>query len=84
MKLNSLVVLYFKEVYCIKAALDFLNNPDLLLEEANAMISALWFWQKNNLNTFADKDDIIGLTKRVNGGLNGIEHRKQLLKKWKS
>jgi len=33
--------------------IDFLNNPDLLLEEANAMISALWFWQKNNLNSFA-------------------------------
>jgi putative chitinase len=55
-----------------------------LLEEANAMISALWFWKKNNLNSFADKDDIIGITKRVNGGLNGIEHRKQLLEKWKS
>lgn len=63
--------------------IDFLNNPDLLLEEANAMISALWFWKKNNLNSFADKDDIIGLTKKINGGLNGIEHRKQLLEKWK-
>lgn len=64
--------------------IDFINNPDLLLEEANAMISALWFWKRNNLNSFADKDDIIGLTRRVNGGLNGIEHRKELLEKWKS
>lgn len=63
--------------------IDCLKNPDLLLEEANAMISALWFWQKNKLNNFADKDDIIGLTKRINGGLNGIEHRKELLAKWK-
>lgn len=63
--------------------IDFLNNPDLLLQEANAMISALWFWQKNDLNSYADTGDIIGLTRRINGGLNGIEHRKQLLEKWK-
>ena len=63
--------------------IDFIEKPDLLLEEANAMISALWFWKRNNLNSFADKDDIIGLTKRVNGGLNGIKHRIELLAKWK-
>ena len=62
--------------------IDCYNNPDLLLEEANAMISALWFWQKNKLNDLADKNDIIGITKRINGGLNGIEHRKELLKKY--
>ena len=62
--------------------IDCYNDPDLLLEEANAMISALWFWQKNKLNELADKNDIIGITKRINGGLNGIEHRKQLLKKY--
>lgn len=63
--------------------IDCFNNPDLLLQEANAMISALWFWQKNKLNTFADKDDIIGLTKRINGAFIGLEHRKELLIKWK-
>lgn len=63
--------------------IDFLNNPDLLLEEANAMISALWFWQKNDCNRHADKDDILSLTRKINGGLNGIEHRKELLEKWK-
>lgn len=63
--------------------IDFLKNPDLLLQEANSMLSALWFWNLKGLNAFADKDDIITITKRINGGLNGIEHRKQLLKKWK-
>ena len=67
----------------IDADLDCLKNPDLLLEEANAMISALWFWKLKGLNTLADKNDIIGITKRINGGLNGIEHRKELLTKWK-
>jgi len=64
--------------------LDCLKNPDLLLEEANAMISALWFWNLKGLNALADKDDIVAVTKRINGGLNGIEHRKQLLVKWKT
>ena len=63
--------------------IDFLNNPDLLLQEPNALIGALWFWSKNNLNSFADKDDIVTITKRINGGINGLEDRKLKLKKWK-
>lgn len=62
--------------------IDCVKNPDLLLEEANAIISALWFWNLKGLNKLADNNDIIGITKRINGGLNGIEHRKQLLKKY--
>lgn len=64
--------------------IDCLKNPDLLLEEANAMISALWFWNLKGLNALADKDDIISITKRINGGLNGLEHRKELLLKYKN
>jgi len=62
--------------------IDFLKNPDLLLEEANAMISALWYWNLKGLNALADKNDIVSITKKINGGLNGIEHRKELLKKY--
>ena len=64
--------------------IDYLNNPDLLLNEADAMISALWFWNKNKLNTYADKDDVKGLTKRINGGYNGLDHRTELLNKYKA
>lgn len=62
---------------------DYVKNPDLLLNEADSMISALWFWKKHNLNALADKDDIRAITKKINGGFNGIEHRVQLLKKYK-
>ena len=62
--------------------IDCLKNPDLLLEEANAMISALWFWDLKGLNSLADKNDIIGITKKINGGNIGLEHRKELLKKY--
>ena len=62
--------------------LDCLKNPDLLLEEANAMISALWFWNKAGLNKLADKNDLKGITRKINGGYNGLEHRTELLKKY--
>jgi len=62
--------------------LDCLKNPDLLLQEANAMISALWFWDLKGLNKLADKNDIKGITKRINGGYNGLAHRTELLKKY--
>ena len=62
--------------------LDCLKNPDLLLEEANAMISALWFWNKAGLNKLADKNDIKGITRKINGGTIGLAHRQELLKKY--
>src|SRR3972149_5741599 len=58
--------------------LDCLKNPDLLLEEANAMISALWFWDLKGLNSLADKNDLKGITRKINGGYNGLENREAL------
>lgn len=37
--------------------------------------SACWFWKTNNLNRWADRGDIVGLTKRINGGTIGLEDR---------
>jgi putative chitinase len=37
--------------------------------------SACWFWEANNLNQWADKGDILMLTKRINGGTIGLEDR---------
>lgn len=64
--------------------IDYINNPDLLLTEAAALNAALWFWSNNNLNQLADKDDITAITKKINGGLNGIDDRRKKLLKWKS
>jgi len=58
---------------------DFLANPQLLEQPKYAALSAGWFWNKRNLNTYADKDDVKTITKRINGGLNGFEDRKRLL-----
>ena len=55
---------------------DLVGNPDLLLEPMYAARSAGWFWKSNSLSTFADKGDMEGMTKRINGGLIGIADRK--------
>ena len=68
----------------IDTDLDCVKNPDLLLIEANAMLSACWFWKLKGLNSLADKDDILLITKKINGAFIGLEHRKELLNKWKS
>jgi len=47
------------------------------LETAEGAVeSAAWFWSKNKLNELCDKDDFVTLTKRINGGTNGLEDRK--------
>lgn len=61
--------------------LDLVGNPDLLLEPMNAAKSAGWFWKSNHLETFADKEDLEGMTKKINGGLIGYEKRLALYKK---
>ena len=63
--------------------IDYVKNPDLLLNEADSMISALWYWDLINANYYADNDDIKTITKKINGGYNGLKHRKQLLKQYK-
>jgi putative chitinase len=41
-----------------------------------ATMSAAWFWWKNNLNTWADQEDMLTLTKKINGGTIGLADRK--------
>ena len=64
--------------------IDVISNPDLLADPDNGMRAACIFWQKKNCNSFADKDDILGLTKAVNGGTNGLPERKAALARAKA
>lgn len=56
--------------------MDIVEHPELLLEPQYAALSAGWFWSANKCDQFADAGDIQGLTKRINGGLIGLENRK--------
>jgi putative chitinase len=51
--------------------------PEYLQTFEGAVQSACWFWETNNLNQWADKGDILTLTKRINGGTIGLEDRKK-------
>jgi putative chitinase len=55
---------------------DLVGNPDWLLDPKYAALSAGWFWNKKGLNTLADTQDIDTMTKRINGGLIGLDDRK--------
>jgi putative chitinase len=61
----------------------FADSLEISPEEASQYLatfegaaqSACWFWESNNLNQWADKGDIVTLTKRINGGTIGLEDR---------
>jgi putative chitinase len=55
--------------------LDLRNNPELLLEPEVGARAAAWFWSSNGLNELADRGDFRLITKRINGGYNGLEDR---------
>ncbi|MCL2761394.1 MAG: glycoside hydrolase family 19 protein [Desulfuromonadales bacterium] len=55
--------------------------PQYLETKEGAVESACWFWSTHNLNAYADKKDITGATKVINGGTNGLADRQLLYKK---
>ena len=61
---------------CGKAlGLDLLAQPALLEQAINACRSAGWFWQSRGLNALADAGDQVVVTRRINGGTNGLAER---------
>jgi putative chitinase len=75
---RGLIQLTGKENYSWFAA-----SLEIPVEEASeyletfegAVQSACWFWEENKLNQWADKKDILTLTKRINGGTIGLDDR---------
>jgi putative chitinase len=60
---------------------DLLSDPTLLLDPRYAALSAGWFWNKKELNTLADAGNFETMTKRINGGLIGLDDRKAKIAK---
>lgn len=57
---------------------DLMANPDALAEPVLAARSAAWFWNSKGLNDLADLGDFLTITKRINGGYNGLSERQML------
>lgn len=60
---------------------NFIDYPERLLMPVNAALSAGWFWDTNELNKLADAGETVALTRKVNGGLNGLKERTALYTK---
>ncbi len=60
----------------IKVGVNLEENPDLAAEPLYALMTAAAFWDNRDLNKLADRNDLEGITKRINGGTNGLDHRK--------
>ena len=54
---------------------DIIDNPERLLTPRYAALSAGWYWNRKQLNLLADSGDIETMTKRINGGLTGLNER---------
>lgn len=68
--------------YAKYSCLDLLTMPHEKIISTSphyALDVSLWFWKNKNLNKYADRDDIHTLTRRINGGHNGINDRKAYL-----
>jgi putative chitinase len=62
--------------YGAALGLDLENNPQLAAVPENAVRIACEYWRRNNLNALADRDDIEAITRRINGGVNGLADRR--------
>ena len=81
---RGLIQLTGKENYAncgLGIGVDLLSDPTLLLDPRYACLSAGWFWNKKGLNSLADAQDIETMTKRINGGLIGLDDRKAKIAK---
>lgn len=58
---------------------EILTTPDTVASDPFlALEVALWYWELRDVNKLADSDDVVGVTKRINGGLHGLADRKKL------
>jgi putative chitinase len=65
------------------AGIDLLGNPNLACASGSALLVAAACWREIGANAYADKDDIVGETRLINGGLTNLEAREVWLRVWK-
>jgi putative chitinase len=59
--------------------LGLVDHPELAEDPEISVLIACAYWKRKGLNGLADADDVETITRRINGGLNGFENRKQML-----
>ena len=71
------------EAYKRYCGYDVVKQPELLAKPIGAIRSSMWFWKAHGLNELAERDDIVAVTKRINGGTNGLYERRNYMTKAK-
>jgi putative chitinase len=64
-------------------AYDVVNHHNLIWTEELNALSAIWFWLTNNIGTLAKKDDVVAVSKKINGGTIGLAERQELTNDYK-
>ena len=59
-----------------KIGIDLESHPDMVSHPSVGLLVGCVYWADRGLNAKADADDLLGLTKAINGGVNGLEDRK--------
>ena len=62
---------------------DIITHPEYLEQPHLAVMVSCWFWQTNGLNELADQDSFISITRKINGGTNGLDERRMFLSRAK-
>lgn len=70
-------------VYGQRIGIDLVADPERAEEPVTALVLACEYWTQTagGLNRFADQDDILSITRAINGGLNGIDDRRRYLER---
>jgi putative chitinase len=63
------------KIFGDKLGVDLVKNPELASDSKWAVLTACEYWKSRKLSDYADKDDIKSITKRINGGYNGLDDR---------
>ncbi len=72
------------QAYARYCGFDVVGNPELLERPLGAVRSSMWYWSKHGLNALADADNFRAITRKINGGYNGLEDRRKYLVRAKS
>lgn len=64
--------------------IDFEKQPELVTTWPWAAWATFFYWSTKSLNQIADRDDLVAVTKRINGGTNGLQQRSDYLVKAKT
>jgi putative chitinase len=65
--------------YGEKLGIDLERHPEILSTPSLGLLVGCLYWDEHQLNLLADRDDTVGITRAINGGLNGLEDRRARL-----